>query len=118
MNNNRCGKNEAIRIFERAGYRLGRNVTYASKNASTNLYWANPGFELLDYGWSLILDDTRRRILYLFDIPAHGIDPEELTSRSDDPERIDLQIYYGDFSFTDSRSKVEFRKFLVAHSSY
>lgn len=111
-------KSGAIRLFLNKGQRIARTVTFASKNRSAYNYWANPNFEVLNEDWSLILNDNKRRILYLFFIPAYTISKSQLNPRADIPELIDLQIMYNDSTFTDNRSGFSFVQFLTNEIDY
>ena len=51
-------------------------------------------------------------------IPAQSLKESDLVSRSDNEEKIDLQIAYNDVTFTDGRSKVSFADFLIKSISY
>ena len=94
-------------------------VTFSTANKSFgHLYWSNPSIEVLNDDWLLILNDNIKRMLYVFDIPCNDIVLDELKVRSDNRERLDLQIYYGDKSFTDSRSGFRFGKYFVKAIKY
>ena len=107
-------------MFEKKGYAINEDhTTYASKNKTNYTYWANPQFSLLRQNWYLILNDWPNRTLYLFLIPANSISPDELMPRKDKPDIIDLEIYYNDPTFTDSRKKlVSFLKYKVDEMNY
>lgn len=111
-------KRNAIELFYNQGNVIHRNCTFASKNRTTDCYWANPNFRLLQGNWSLILNDDINNVLYLFNIPANSISSGRLVARSDLHHLIDLQINYRDPSFTDRRSDFSFSKFLVAEIKY
>ena len=111
-------KTAAIRLLRRNGHKLNENITYAARNGGVDIYWANPEIDFLSNDWSLILDDTHNRTLYLFDIPANSIAPTNLKYRSDKPNLIDLQIEYCDDNFTDTRSNMRFYPFLYADEQY
>lgn len=111
-------KSMAIRLFRNEGFKIGSNVTFASKNRGAYNYWANPEFGMLDNEWWLILNDWLTGKIYLFNIPANSIHPDELTPRTDKEYLIDLQIMYGDSTFTDNRSEYSFAQYLVGELSY
>lgn len=125
----KCHKNPAIRIFSQMGYDIKHNnCNYASKNTTTNLYWANPLTNRLKGDWYLILDDYKKRKLYLFYIPYNtfkaipsyvlGDGITELKLKGENYDFLDLQINYGDPNFTDTRSHIKFNKFLVTSTVY
>ena len=110
-------KNKAIALFRNNGITFNGNVTFASKNKTAYNYWANPSFEVLYSDWFLILNDWVRREIYLFEIPAKTYRYNQLVSRAD-KSQIDLQVMYEDNSFTDTRSKISFAKYLKDRISY
>ncbi len=111
-------KSKAIRLFLSKGSKVTDTITFASKNRAVANYWANPSFDVLDVDFTLILNDVVGRKLFLFIIPAYSINRSQLISRSDKPDLIDLQIMYGDETFTDNRSKYSFSKFLITELKY
>ena len=117
-NDVRMTKNLAIRLFRENGYTIGNNVTFASKNKMAYNYWANPDFSVLQSEWELILNDWQERTIYLFRVPANSITSNALVCRNDKKSAIDLQIAYGDISFTDNRSKVSFKPYLIDSLKY
>lgn len=98
------------------GIYVSKDFTKAKKNSSENLYWANPNKKKLLSDWWLVLVDYPVKALHCFMIPANSIKCNELKYRSNG--RIDLQIYYNDSEFTDSRSKISFRRWLVQTIKY
>lgn len=118
FNDNTMTKNRAIALFRGRGADIQRMVTFASRNRSSGLYWANPNFYALGQPWSLILNDWHNRILYLFEIPENSFKRSDLLSKNDNWEVIDLQIMYDDPTFTDTRSKQSFAKYLVETIQY
>ena len=114
----RINKSAAVNLFRRNSVYTNNNVTFASKNKAGNYYWANPLFDALKQDWYLILNDWMKKELHLFKIPAQTLKEADLVSRSDNEEKIDLQIAYNDTTFTDGRSKVSFADFLVKSISY
>ena len=114
----RITKSAAANLFTSKGYTTNHNVTFASKNKVGNYYWANPLFDALKQDWYLILNDWIRKELHLFKIPIRTLKANDLVSRSDNEEKIDLQIAYNDTTFTDSRSKISFAQFLVKSIAY
>lgn len=114
----RITKSAAANLFKSKGYSTNNNVTFASKNKVGNYYWANPLFDALKQDWYLILNDWNKKELHLFKIPVHALKAHDLVSRSDNEEKIDLQIAYNDATFTDSRSKISFARFLIKSLTY
>jgi antitoxin component of RelBE/YafQ-DinJ toxin-antitoxin module len=108
----------AISIFRGKSVTFNGNITFASKNRTANNYWANPSFEALEIEWFLILNDWINRVLYLFKVPSGAISQEELISRADNNNQIDLQILYNDTNFRDTRSNYIFKRFLIMSENY
>lgn len=111
-------KSIAVARFKEEGHFVSKNVTFASSNRATNNFWANPPFDVLDQDWYLILHDRQNKKLHLFRVPAGAVSALDLKSRNDREDRIDLQIYYNDPTYTDSRSKVSFAKYKVETIAY
>lgn len=103
---NKMTKSLAISLFRKYDntFAFRGNVSFSSKNRATNVYWSNPPFEYLDNDWNLILNDYHNKKLHLFVIPAKTIRYDDLRPRADIESLIDLQIAYGDPTFTDTRS--------------
>ncbi len=114
-------KSRALALIRKHGYILAnnKNTTFASKNKGANTYWANPSKKILNQTWFLILNDTQNKMLYVFEIPRNKISLDELKFRTDKTDdKIDLQLEYGNLSFIDTRSKIEFDEYLREHISY
>ena len=111
-------KYEAVSLFRNAGFNISRNCTFASKNRATFLYWANPKIDMLQDDWWLILNDNIKYELNLFKIPAGSIDLKDMIVRADKPYLIDLQIFYNDETFLDTRSCISFAKWYVKTLKY
>lgn len=111
-------KSKALALFKNAGIQFNRNTTFSSKNTGSDKYWANPNFDVLEQNWNLILNDWIKHELHLFVIPAGTFSAKDLTARGDQQNKIDIQIYYDDSTFTDSRSKLSFLPYLVKTIRY
>ena len=114
----RVNKTNAVVRFKESGFFVSKNATFASSNRATNNYWANPPFDVLKQDWYLILHDRQKKELHLFLIPSGAIMASELVCRNDREDRVDLQIYYNDPTYTDSRSKISFSKFRLKSIQY
>lgn len=105
----KMNKSRAIQLCLDNGIPINQNIcTFSTQNQGHNDWW-------------LILNDIDRRQLYLFLIPAGAIKRDEVIARVDRPYQIDLQIYYNDHhhpNFTDSRSGIEFKRWLVRTIQY
>lgn len=118
-NINGITKNLSIRLFASNGIKISKPTTFASKNKSAYNYWANPNWrETLYNDWYLILNDYISHKLYLFVVPKATFTEEDFVMRNDNPNLIDLQIAYNDPTFTDNRSQISFKEFLIHTISY
>lgn len=115
--NDGIGKKKAIALFYQSGYHFCRHITFASKTGP-DYYWANPKIEFLHGDWDLIANDWINKKLYLFRIPANAMHLSQIKTRSDQPNKIDLQIQYNDPTFTDKRSGVSFGPFFIKELDY
>ena len=113
-------KSLALSLFRQQGevFNYDANVTFASKNKASNVYWSNPVYEYLNKDWYLILHDYNSKKLHLFVIPAKTIQHSSLVERNDQTDKIDLQILYGDPTFTDTRSGYSFLRFYKKSIQY
>jgi hypothetical protein len=118
ITNNTLSKNDAINICNSNGLNVNGNITFASKNKGVNKYWANPDIRYLANNWWFLLNDSINRKLYVLNIPANSISKNEIKVRSDNSEQIDLQINYNDNNLTDSRSGINFMKWIIKTINY
>lgn len=112
-------KHEIQAICRNNGINLPGEFTKAKLNVGPAKYWANPNKRFLSQEWWLVLVDLRERKLHVFKIPANSIRADELKYK--DANLIDLQIHYNDHrhpNFTDSRSDLEFKRWLVRTIPY
>lgn len=72
----------------------------------------------LSKNWILVLDDYVNNIIYCFKIPANSLNLNQVKTRNDQPNKIDLQIQYNDPFFTDTRSKILFNKWMIKKFNY
>ena len=105
-------KKKAIKLFESKGVYIGNNVSFASKNKSSDIYWANPPIEVLNKDWYFILNDNVKQKLYLFVIPYGKIAKNKLLHREDRPNVFDIKIEYLNSSFKDIVSGLSFKEYL------
>ena len=111
-------KNVAIDLFTKEGHQLNGMITFASKNRSADIYWANPYFSALQQNWNLILNDTIRREIILFVIPGNTFRDRDFMPKYEDKRKIELQIKYNDKTFTDIKSNISFYKYCVSIINY
>ena len=114
----RMTKPLAAELFAKLGKTVYYKQSFASKNSSGNYYWGNPTFDVIDYDWSLILNDTVEKRIHLFNIPKGTFRKSDLVARTDKANIIDLQIVYGDSQFTDRKSHKSFFQYYVGTIEY
>jgi hypothetical protein len=105
---NELTPSKAKKLCRENGFDLNGEVTFASKNVTSATYWANPNIQFLAADWWLLLNDYRHHNLHIFYIPANSIEKDQIKTRADNSDKIDLQIKYEDDLFEDSRSGVQF----------
>lgn len=115
---NRMTKSLAKRLFYNKGFTISDKYVFASENNSTHIFWANIHYRVLSQKWSLVLNDKSKKIIRLFEIPSNEFRQQDFVMRADKPEIIDLQIGYNDPTFTDNRSQISFKRFLVDSIKY
>ncbi len=114
-------KSAAKEFLAKKGVRISNKLTYAAYNERTDGFWANPKPDNLKEEWTLILNNKITGKLVVLIVPPNSIGLESenvngLKIRRDRPV-IDLVIS-DDGEYTDKRSKVSFKPFVVAQYSY
>ncbi len=117
QNTNKITKSEAIRLFNQSGVTIPKQCTFASLNKNGQYYWANPDISVLQADWWIILNDTKKRILYCFMVPGNTYHYSQFAIRRD-RNLIDFEVIYGSINFTDKRSKIDFKNWLVKATTY
>lgn len=120
INSTGLNKSEGIELCRSNGFSVGRNCTWASENRgkTSQNFWANPTTDCLKSDWWLILNDISKKKIYVFFVPVNSLLPEQLVLRSDKPHQFDIQIRYGDSTFTDTRSHIQFCKWFKKEINY
>lgn len=108
-------KSKAIALLSQKNYQLHSCVTFASANASSGNFWANPNIEFLKCDWSFILNDIKNRKLYLLDIPKNTFDKTTLPLKTPDLLQISLDSKTLISTYSD---KTDFRPYKVTEVSY
>jgi hypothetical protein len=111
-------KDEAKNICNLNGIKLIGEITFASLNKGVSTYWANPNKRVLLGNWWVLLNDTENYKLHIINIPANAIKQNQLVFRSDTPEKIDIQIEFGDGLFKDKKSGFQFKKYYIKTIKY
>ena len=115
---NEMTKTRAMNLFILKGFEFSEYTVFASKNRTAYNYWANVDIHYLNHDWFFILNNWEEKELYLFKIPANSLTKYDIVTRNDKPNTIDLQIIFEDPLFTDSRSGVSFKKYLIEKVNY
>ena len=108
-------KSKAIALLFQKNYQLHSCVTFASTNASSGNFWANPNVEFLKCDWSFILNDIKNRKLYLLDIPKNTFDKTALPLKTPDLLQISLDPKTLISTYSD---RTVFRPYKIAEVSY
>ena len=111
-------KQDIKTLCQKNGFIIQGDFTKAGKNKTQNNYWANPSMSRLSKDWILVLDDYVNNIIYCFKVPANSLNLNQVKTRNDQPNKIDLQIQYNDPFFTDTRSKILFNKWMIKKINY
>ncbi len=95
------------------------NCTYASYNANSRRFWANPSINVLKNDWWLLLDNHYLRKVYVFFIPKDNLSENQFIIRDDNTakNKIEMKIRENE-SFIESRSGIEFKKWLIQTIQY
>lgn len=110
------GKSDAIALLRQKNYQLHSCVTFASTNAGREEFWANPQVEFLKHDWSFILNDTKKRKLYLLNIPQNTFTSKDFPHRN---KGTRLAIALDTTTLTNNLSdKTNFSPYKVAEISY
>lgn len=85
-------KTKAIALLSQKNCELHSCVTFASTNKTTGQFWANPNPEFLKYDWSFILNDKKKRKLYLLKIPKNTFKKGNISLKSPKFELLDIRL--------------------------
>lgn len=109
-------KSEAIALLRQKNYIVHSSVTFASTNARTGEFWANPNPEYIKQDWSFILNDKKKRKLYLLNIPKNTFKKGDILIRKD---RYALDISLDSETLRNrSSDKTDFSPYKIAEVSY
>ena len=114
-------KAEAIQYVKDHGISVGKEVSYAVRQANKADFWINPKVDLLSKEWYIVLNDNKANHLVVLCVPANAIGLKSkngtgLLTRADRPEVIDLTIACD--TLIDRRSGVDFKPYLVQKLPY
>ncbi|MCQ2976005.1 MAG: GIY-YIG nuclease family protein [Bacteroidales bacterium] len=115
-------KKEVIEFLKGKNIALTKNISYAKIQDNKPMFWLNPTIDCLEEDWNLILNDFNNHILTIFFVPAKTYSATypkvsgSLVTRKDLRRRIDLGI--DSKTFIDTRSKLDFSKFIISQIKY
>ena len=113
---NEMTKTKAIALLSQKNCELHSCITFASINKSSGEFWANPNPEFLKQDWSFILNDKKKRKLYLLNIPKNTFKKGDILLRKD---RYMLDISLDPETLINRPSdKTDFSPYKVAEISY
>ncbi len=107
----------AVALFNQAGLSVPKHCTFASLNRNGQYYWGTAIAKVLHFDWWIILNDTSKRKLYCFKIPANTYSEEQVFIRKD-KNLVDFNVLYEEDAFRDRRSKIDFKGWLMQAISY
>ena len=110
-------KTDAIIALQNSGVSIPKNCTFASLNKNGRYYWANPDVSVLLNDWWIILNDGQKRELQCFMVPGNTLAINQFWIRKD-RNAIDFEVYYGEPSFIDRRSKISFAPWRIKTIKY
>lgn len=114
-------KKLAIDYVTEHGIKVNANATYAVLNKAGTEYFLNPRTTKLNSNWSIVLNDTSKRMLLVLMVPAGSLAMREgartgLVARRDKPEYIDLHITVE--CLRDRVSGTDFSGYLTGRIAY
>lgn len=108
-------KTKAKKLFQKDGYPLYKNCTFASINKSSYCYWANPNPEFFKDNWSLLLHNQHKKRLYLLNIPQSSLSINDFYLKSGSIPNLLINPD----NLTDSGIKqINFSRYVVAEINY
>lgn len=111
------GKSDAIALLHQKNYTVHSCVTFASTNARTGQFWANPNPEFLKQDWSFILNDKKKRKLYLLNILKNTFKEGDISLKSPKFELLDIRLDPNTLINT-APDKTDFSPYKIAEISY
>ena len=113
---NKMTKTKAIALLYQKNCELHSCITFASTNKSSGEFWANPNPEYIKDDWSFILNDKKKRKLYLLNIPKNTFKKGDILLRKD---RYVLDISLDPETLINrSSDKTDFSPYKIAKISY
>ncbi len=114
-------KAEAVKYVKDHGVDIGKEVSYAVRQANKPDFWINPKIELLSKEWYIVLNDNQANQLIVLHVPANAIGLKSgnhpgLVARADRPEVIDMTIACD--TLIDRRGGVDFKPYVVQKLPY
>lgn len=114
-------KAEAVQYVKDRGVAIGKEVSYAVRQANKPDFWINPKIELLAKEWYIVLNDNLANQLIVLHVPANTIGLKNgkntgLVARADRPEVIDMTIACD--TLIERRGGVDFKPYVVQKLPY
>lgn len=110
-------KPEAIALLRQKNYTVHSCVTFASTNARTGQFWANPNPEFIKQDWSFILNDKKKRKLYLLNILKNTFKEGDISLKSPKFELLDIRLDPNTLINT-APDKTDFSPYKIAEVGY
>ncbi len=114
-------KRLAIDYVTEHGVDINANATYAVLNKAGTEFFLNPRTTKLDSNWSIVLNDTLKRMLLVMMVPTGSLHMcsdgiTGLVARKDKPEYIDLHLTVE--YLRDRISGTDFSSYLIGRIAY
>lgn len=114
MNKLKLSKKETIKLLSEKGYKMldDSNAIFSNINKTKAVYWLEPHNDKFEGLFYIILNDSIKNILHLFEIPKGQIKkPKDLFEQRSDRNYSKIIIDYSDINFKD-KSGYDFKKHL------
>ncbi|MBQ6523895.1 MAG: GIY-YIG nuclease family protein [Atopobiaceae bacterium] len=114
-------KGLAVEYLGEHGIEVTGSCNYAVLAESGLEFFVNPAISRLSSDWSIVLNDTSRRMLLALMVPANTLRLAEdggggLMRRADKPQYIDLHI--DPVNLRDRRSRIDFSMYVMGRVAY
>ena len=123
LENEDLKKSEAIDLINKKNKSTNlnsSNTAFSNVNKSKPVWWFQPDNSKFNYDLNLVLNDSKRKILYHFFIPKNEITNPKATfyQRADLNNHSHIEIYDNDPSFKDIKKSFSFKKYLKDEIKY
>jgi len=113
-------KSIAIRIISKKGIPLNsKNVVFANINTRVPVWWLEPNNDKFKTDLYIALNCNINNILYVFFLPAGTFNnPKKIFYQRNDKNSSHIEIQVDGETFIDTKSKIDFSKFIIKKVMY